>query len=335
MLAHRRIAALFALVLAAQAAGCGVFLARVEIESTQTLDVAGVRQFCVDTGNGSIDVQCDPARKDAEIHTVKYASGTSEEDARPYAEAIEITAARDPLAADTVRVAAKWPKSAGGRNRGARFKIALPPNAALKLDTSNGAVAVARAAAGVDIDTSNGSITVTDCRGAVTAHTSNGRVTLTGIDGDIDARSSNGRIQLDRVGRGSVKAVTSNGGIHAVNVKGNVAARTSNGSIELRIAALPARPEIKAVSSNGRVLVETPGAVNAKLRMRASNGRIHANLDDVGTLKDLSTGRSHLSATLNAGEGLIEITSSNGGVTFQTAGATTSAAPTTPLAAVR
>lgn len=327
MTAPRRFAGLFALIALSQASGCTMYLARAEIEEQQTLDLTGVKQFIVDTRNGSIDVKCDPNRADADIRVVKYASGASEADAREHAQQIEIDAARDPQQADAVRVAAKWPLHAGGRNRGARFTIALPPHAALDLKTSNGGVSVARAAAGADIDTSNGSITVLDTKGNVTAHTSNGRVTLTGIDGDVDARSSNGTIQLDRVGAQSVKVVTSNGGIHAVNVKGNVAARTSNGTIDLRIAAVPAAPRIKAVSSNGRVLVETPGAVNARLRMRASNGRIHANLDDVGTLRDLDTSRSSLSATLNNGEGLIEITSSNGGVTFQTTNKTPAAGP--------
>ncbi len=326
MTSPRRIAGLFALCLLAQSAGCTMYLARAEIDEQKIVDLTGVKHVFVDTRNGSIDVKCDPSHADADIRVVKFASGISEADAHEHAEQIEITAARDPQQADTVRVAARWPSDAGGRNRGARFAIALPPHAALDLKTRNGAVSVARGASGANIDTSNGSVTVTDTKGKVAAHTSNGRMTLTNIDGDVDVNSSNGTIRLDRVGAGSVAAVTSNGGILAMNVTGNVSAKTSNGSIELRIATLPARPEIRAVSTNGRVLVEAPGTVNAKLNMRTSNGRVTAKLDEVGNMRDFESGRQHLSATLNKGDGLIEIQSSNGGVTFETVGKT-SAAP--------
>lgn len=335
MTSSRRVAGLFTLCILTHAAGCTMYLARVEIEEQQTLDFTGVKHVQVDTRNGSIDVKCDPAQADADIRVVKYANGTSEADAREQAEQIEIAADRDPQQADTLRVAAKWPESAGGRNRGAKFSIALPPHATLDLKTRNGGVSVARAAAGADIDTSNGSITVLDTRGHVAARTSNGRITLTGIDGDVNAHSSNGTIRLDRVGASSVAAVTSNGGIHAANVKGNVNAKTSNGSIELRIAAMPDKPEIKVVSSNGRVLVEAPGSVNAKLRMRTSNGRVSAKLDDVGNMRDFESGRQHLSATLNKGEGLIEIQSSNGGVTFETRSTSPTGTSGTPVALAR
>lgn len=327
MTAPRRFAGLFALIALSQACGCTMYLARAEIEEQQTLDLTGVKHVFVDTRNGAIDVKCDPARKDADIRVVKYASGTSEADARSHAEAIEIDAARDPQQADTVRVAARWPTDAGGRNRGARFTIALPPDATLNLKTSNGGVNVARAASGADIDTSNGAITVRDTRGHVAANTRNGRITLTGIDGDVEAHTSNGTIEMDRVGVASVTAVTSNGGIHAVNVKGNVEARTSNGSIDLRIAALPPKPEIRASSSNGRVLVEAPGTVNARLNMRTTFGRVTARLDEVGTMREFESGRQHLSATLNQGDGLIEIKSSNGAVTFQSVGKAPASAP--------
>jgi len=330
MLAHRRNFAFLGLVLLSQTTGCVSYLARAEIDYQQTIDLAGVKHVCVETGNGSIDIQCDPARKDADIRAVKYANGVTEADATEYAEQIDIDVARDPARADTVRVVATWPKNASGRNRGARFTIALPPHAVLDLKTSNGGVSVARAAAGATIDTSNGQITVLDTKGDIHARTRNGRVTLTGVDGDIDAQTSNGRIVLDRAGRSSVKVVTSNGAIQALNVRGNVSARTSNGSIELRLAALPDKPAISAVSSNGRVLVEAPGAVNARLRMRTSNGRVHAELKDVGTMRDFESSRSALSATLNQGDGLIEISSSNGGVTFQT-----TAKPGTPVASAR
>ena len=323
----RRIVALSAMLCMLPLAGCTTYLARAEINYQTTLDLAGVTRVYVETGTGKIDVQCDPARKDADIQAVKFASGTTEEDARLYAEEVQIHAERDPQRADTVRIVAQWPPNAMGRSRGAAFTIALPPHPALELKTTNGPVSVARAASGANIDTSNGAVTVLDTKGEIMARTRNGRVTLRGVDGDIDAQSSNGRIELDRVGRSSVKVVTSNGAIHAVNVKGNVSARTSNGSIDLRLVEMPARPEISAVSSNGRVLVETPATVNARLNMRTSNGRVHAELAEVGTMRDFESGRSHLSATLNQGEGQIEIRSSNGAVTFRTA--------TTPVATAR
>ena len=93
--------------------------------------------------------------------------------------------------------------------------------------------------------------------------------------------------------------------------------RTSNGRIELRLAAVPAEPEIRAISSNGRVRVELPETVKATLRMRTSNGRVHADLTGA-TVEEVETDRTRFRARLNGGGGSIEIASTNDSVTFRT-----------------
>src|SRR5262249_32688028 len=261
-----------------QVTGCAMYLARSEVEFQKSMDFAGIHKVVVETGNGSIDVQCDPARKDVDIQATKYSRGVTPEDARQHAEDIDIDADRDPGQPDTLRIVAHWPHDDAMRGRGARFRVCLPPEAALCLRTSNGHVTTEKGGSAIDIETSNGRVTVTGSGGPVRANTSNGSMFLTDIAGDVDVKSSNGDIEIDRAGKASVRAVTSNGSIRAIRTSGNAFVHTSNGSVELRLTAMPQNPEITARSSNGRVIVEAPSPVSARLRMRTSNGHVHADL---------------------------------------------------------
>src|SRR4051794_33334835 len=74
-----------ALLILSQSTGCAIYLAKSEIDFQKAVDFAGVRTVCVDTQNGSIDVQCDPARKDVDIQATKFSRGVTAEDARQHA----------------------------------------------------------------------------------------------------------------------------------------------------------------------------------------------------------------------------------------------------------
>ena len=301
-----------------QSAGCVAYLARAEVEFRQKLPAAGMRELSVESRNGEIEVQCVPGAAEVDIAAVKYSRGLTHADALRHAEEISIDARRDSARPDALRVVAEWPRDADGRGRGARFRVTLPPDAVLKLRTSNGHVSVAGAGRDVDIETSNGRVSVRDAGAAVAARTRNGRVAVTNARGNVDVRSSNGGIELDRVGVDQVRAETSNGSVRVTGARGNADVRTSNGSIELQLVSVPPRPDITVSSSNGHVSVQAPATINARLRMRTSNGGVHLDLHDATPLRDVSTGRSHFDATLNNGSGIIELHTSNGAVTFRT-----------------
>src|SRR5262245_60701009 len=134
-LTRTRVLCGLALFILSQSTGCAVYLAKSEVEFQQSVDFAGIRTVCVDTRNGSIDVQCDAARKDVDIQATKFSRGVTEDDARQHAEDIDIAVERDPAASDTLRIVASWPRDDSMRSRGASFRLSLPPETALHLRT--------------------------------------------------------------------------------------------------------------------------------------------------------------------------------------------------------
>jgi hypothetical protein len=313
---------LLILVPISQAVGCAAGLFRAHADFHTTADFDGVKQVSVETRNGAIEVQCVAGRSDVDIQAKRHASGITVGDALAHAEMIEIEAKRDPGQPDLLRIVAVFPPSELGRNYGAAFTIALPPDVSLTLTTKNGRVHAAGVNGDVSIETTNGAVELEDITGQVKARSSNGRMTLRDVDGDVELKTSNGTVDLARVGKDHITVETTNGRIRTADLRGEVYVRSSNGTIDLNIVSVPGSPQIRAVTSNGRIRVACPAAVSAKLRMRTSNGRVHANLKDV-TVKDFESSRRLLVATINDGGGLIDIESSNGSISFETIGSAT------------
>lgn len=309
---------LLPVLLLSPALGCTAYLVRSEIPEHATAGFDKITEVCVDTSNGEILIDCDPTRKDVDIRAVKFARGLTPEDAREHAERIGIESEPDAGKPTTLRVAAVIPTMESGRGPGVDFHIALPPSATLRLHTRNGRVTVDGARAGLTATTSNGRMIVRNVRGDIELRTSNGAIEARDVEGNADLHTSNGGITLTRVGRTRLAAETTNGDIRADAVAGDMRLWSSNGRIELRVASVTDKPRIEAVTSNGRVLVELPKSVSARLDVRTSNGRVVSLLSD---LKDCDIGRAHLRATLNDGRGTVRIKSSNGSITIQTAGA--------------
>jgi len=301
-------------------AGCTMYLAQGKVDFHETAGSEGIGKVIVETRNGSIDVRCDTNARQVDIQGSKFASGVSQEDARALAEKIQIEVRRESGPPQSLRIVAKFPE-ADVRNRGASFRIVVPPTVSLELVTCNGEVTVAGTRREVRVESSNDRIRISDVQGNVYARTSNGEVVASAIAGNVDVSSSNGNIQIQRAGRDRVKAETSNGRIRAIEIRGDAMVRSSNGQIELRVVSLPDRPTVKAVTTNGDVFVELPDTVNANLRMHTSNGQVHGNLKNA-TVKDFESSQNSHQATLNAGGGSVEIESCNGSVTLQTSPAT-------------
>jgi len=262
----------------------------------------------VDTRNGAIEVDGDLAARQADIRGSKFGNGATPEAAKAYAEQIQIEVKRDPAQPGLLRIAAVFPQPDNG---GASFCVTLPPTAALDLQTRNGTVAVDGPFPDVAAHTSNGHVDVTGVTGKVNARTRNGGITIRQTHGDVDADTSNGGITLEKVGAEHVNARSTNGAVQAFDTRGNIVLRTSNGPIHLRAASLPEKPDVSVTTSNGRVVVELPATVSARLRMRTSNGSVHADFPGAAAT-DLETSRDDLAVTLNQGGGSVVIESSNG-----------------------
>jgi len=288
---------------------------RGEVATHETTDAKGIGKVYVETKNGMIDVRCAKDTRQVDIEAVRWASGVTPEDAKKCAEEIQIEVERDGARPDVLRVVAQFPAT-DMRNRGASFRITIPPGVSPELLTSNGMVSVGGVDRDVHAVTSNGRMSMTDIHGGVYARTSNGEIVVRGIEGNVDVASSNGAIDMERVGAAVIKAVTSNGRIRVVQARGDVTLRSTNGPIELRLLSLPDKPVVHVVTSNGNVVVDLPRTASAKLRLTTTNGHVDADLKE-SIVKDFHTDRHGVTATLNEGTGLVDVESSNGSVTLK------------------
>src|ERR1043166_1107011 len=313
----RRILVCLAILVLIQTTGCVIYPIRAEIQSHETATVNGLRRLAVETRNGEIAVRCNPASKDVAINATRRASGLTEEEARTFAEKIEIHVDKGTSEPGVMRVSAEFPASATNRNLCAAFEIVMPPSADLDLVTSNGLIIAEGCEKDVSTRTSNGRIKAASCKGNLHGHTSNGTIEARDVGGDVDVQTSNGAIELNQVGRNSIRAITTNGHIHIVDSRGAATLHSSNGSVTLRCSSLPSNPAVEVVTSNGHVDVELPNSVKADLAMNTSNGRVSASLSGA-QVSDMESGRTTLHAKLNGGGGRVDIRSSNGSVAFRT-----------------
>ena len=284
--------------LALAVAGCETYSFKHEIPFQKAADLDGIEKVEVTTRNGRVTVSCVDGIAAADIKGVKFARGTSADDAKAHAEKIIILVERSENDPKLLVITVRIPDEIKTRSPGAAFEVTLPP----ELDLA--------------VTTKNGKVRVTGTRGDVAISTSNGTVDVTDVAGDLDLRSSNGTISIDKSGRSKVKATTSNGKIIARDVTGSTVLETSNGSVRLTVLALPESPEISVRTSNGDVHVELPRTVNATLEMKTSNGRINTNFGE-SDVKVLESGKKRLRAKLNDGGGTIKIRSGNGSLTYR------------------
>jgi Putative adhesin len=174
----------------------------------------------------------------------------------------------------------------------ADLTVALPPGATLIAHTSDGAIEVRGAGAGVTAEDGDGDIHIAESSGAVHAHTSDGTIQVDTILGSVYARSGDGRVFVG-------------------NATGPVEASTADGDVEVRLAAVDTT-RIKAHTGDGTVTVYLPASFAGDVDARTSDGRIDSELSLP------ITGRvdpRHIHATLGTnGDARLELDSSNGSI---------------------
>lgn len=128
------------------------------------------------------------------------------------------------------------------------------------------------------------------------------------VEGEIPGDGRPLKLQVPR--RSSLVVSTANGDIRVSGVSGVLRLSTSNGAITVRDAGAA---EIHAHTSNGAIRLAVPGALNANLSARTSNGRIHS---DVEVVTD-HVGVNYLEGKIGSGGPEIELRTSNGGIYLQ------------------
>jgi DUF4097 and DUF4098 domain-containing protein YvlB len=242
----------------------------------------------LDNANGKTRVIGED-RDDVEVRIQKIARAESESAARALAEATRVTANETDLSLDLeIAMPRKW-----NRRGVVNMELRVP----------NGTR--------IDITASNGKVCVKSLRGGVKARSSNGAVWVENIDGDVEIQSSNAKVHCACV-HGRLVARTSNGKIEVTEHRGALDAATSNGVIDAEIVEVSG-PVVLA-TSNGRIALSLPEAVDADVDVRVDNGVIRSQRS-LSRCTHSTGGR--LAGALGLGGVPIKLRTSNGSVSVR------------------
>lgn len=283
MFTRRRLPAALVALLVVQVtlAACGADRpVTVDASARQALDQAipagaADLRVRVEMFNGSIEVRAGAAGRIAAI-VETTGVGASLADAEADRARIEVTLEVNPDGTVLLR-AAYQPSPDSPGNRAARAFVEVPPDAALDLRTSNGAVTTAGIRGPVNVRTSNGAVTLGGLRAGATVRTSNGTVDLAG-GGLLDVEASNAKVAI-RGDAATVRVHTSNGDVSFEGTFSDEAQglETSNNPITLRLAP-DAVFGLDGATSNGEVTVDgfafttTGAADDDRLQGRVGSG---------------------------------------------------------------
>jgi hypothetical protein len=212
--------ALFALV--SFGAACDVMFQGMNAQATdqwqRTYKLPEGGQFQLNSPNGAIEVAPSADATTVEVVAERRARASSEEAAKEELKRIQIT---DRVTPTSIRIEVARSSDSGlHMGRGGRevfFKIKVPKNAAVTLETRNGEVHVTGLSGSVKADSSNGSIVGEELSGPVQAGTTNGDV----------------RMQVVAVQPDGIRLDTTNGSIDLkipADAKADISARWVNGN---------------------------------------------------------------------------------------------------------
>lgn len=215
--------------------------AQPEVVTTSTYPSEAVSVLDVQSGRGSIVVEAWDRNEVQLVETravartpglFGVASGgwVSKAEARKLLESVRVDTLPD-VSALRVRVSEEPLGNADQVSLKLHFRV--PRQTAVRLTSTDGAVAVQGIEGGVELRTENGRLTLDQIKGSVNASTENGRVSLADIHGDVRVVTENGAITCDGIeGVADIRSV--NGSIRANDAgKQALVCRSTNGSIEV------------------------------------------------------------------------------------------------------
>ncbi len=226
----------------------------------------------IQTRNGSINVQLDPALPHVDITVKLTCSGLTQPEADDRLAASRAVIERD--GNNTLRIHADFdggPRGSDGMN----VTVRTPSIDGIDANTSNGSITFVGLDGKAVAKSSNGSIHINSHQGKADLHTSNGSVHITDHTGNVKADTSNASITANNLD-GSLNASTSNGSGKLSGITGPVSFNTSNASINADLDDTNPGPA-KLVSSNGSIHLTVGSAFTGSLSMSTSNGRVTIN----------------------------------------------------------
>lgn len=243
-------------------AGCDVVFQGMNARATdvwqRTYKLEDGGQVEVINPNGRIDVTPSADATTVEVVAERQARAASEQAAKDELKLIQIS---EQVSPKTIRI--EVPRSSGGMrfgqaSREVSFRLKVPKNAAVKVNTRNGEVHVTGLSGPVEADSSNGDIVAENLGGVVQAGTTNGsiKVQVTSVLADgIHLETTNGDIEL-RVpadARATIAAHWVNGGFEATGLKpqGETDRRRYEGKLN------GGGPRIELNTTNGRIHISS------------------------------------------------------------------------------
>ncbi|GAB5406884.1 MAG: hypothetical protein Aurels2KO_51150 [Aureliella sp.] len=250
--------------------GCGSFAHRSERTVTESLETSPLEQLVLKTFNGAVTVKTHD-EPTVELEVTYAAYGASEEEAEANCQQLSTE-----MAADNGKLSLTASKPSGQWNASASYKLTVPRNCSLDLNSSNGTIKVAQLIGDVKVKTSNGRIEIEKVLGNLTVDTSNGRVVVKDISGIVDVETSNGKIEYSGIPVGESSRLRSSNGSVIANVGLSstvlVSASTSNGKISC--VAEQYQEEPGGSKKRKSILIGDASRTPAKLTIRTSNGSI-------------------------------------------------------------
>jgi hypothetical protein len=196
-------------------------------------------------------------------------------------------------------------------NHNVRFKLEVPREMNVTLDTAGGPLTAQSVRGTVRLDTSGGPIEASEIEGSVEADTSGGGIEIRNVKGSVKADTSGGGITIADV-TGDLVADTSGGGIEITNAGGLVHADTSGGSVTVQFARGNAKGG-QISSSGGSVSVQVDPTVDLTIDANTSAGRVNNQLPI--TTKGESQ-RDELHGVLNRGGATLRVETSAGSISL-------------------
>lgn len=169
--------------------------------------------------NGLIDVS--EGGTAVEVRAERTAKAASDEAAKELLGRIEM---KEEVSGTRVRIEAKLPPG-GGIRQGLeiRYRVRVPAGVAVKMETTNGRIALNGLTGRAEAETTNGAIAGEDLAGPVKASTVNGGVNVavkSVAEGGIEMSAVNGavRLTLPRDAKADIDAICTNGGVRMTDL---------------------------------------------------------------------------------------------------------------------
>jgi len=144
----------------------------------------------------------------------------------------------------------------------------------------------------------------------VDVETVNGAVSVHGTEGDLRAETTNGAVDVAGV-HGKIHLGSTNGAISAADAAGSVVAETTNGSIEVDLKQVDRGMEMSFETTNGHITLKVPHDIRASISASTTNGNVST---DLPVQLHGKSNKHHLDGDVNGGGGRLRLESTNGGI---------------------